>query len=127
MCHNFCDTLDLEFYSALEHADYGYINVLPCEYIVHLETEHCPMDPTAIKDIKGHYYRRKETHERLRKFATWLDEEQNRLAVDGIIIQKTDKFQRYLSKVYKSGIFMVEAITQFFSKESSKGWRQCSI
>ena len=26
---NIRDALDLEFYSALEHADYGYIDVLP--------------------------------------------------------------------------------------------------
>ena len=33
---NFRDALDLKFYSALEHADCGYIDVLPREYIVHL-------------------------------------------------------------------------------------------
>ena len=42
--NNFRDALDLKFYSALEHADHGYINVLPREYIVHFETDHCPID-----------------------------------------------------------------------------------
>lgn len=110
--HNFRDALDLEFYSALEHADYEYINVLPREYIVHLETDHCPMDVTAIEDIKANYYRGKGD-ERLSKFATRLDEEQTRLVVDGVIIPDPDKFQHYMSEIYKSGIFTVEAITQW--------------
>ena len=113
---NIRDALDLEFYSALEHADYGYIDVLPREYIVHLETDHCPMDVAAIKDIKAQYYRGKGTDERLSKFATRLDEEQTRLAADGVVIPEPDKFQHYLSEVYKSGMFTVEAITQWTEK-----------
>ena len=113
---NFRDALDLEFYSALEHADYGYINVLPREYIDHLETDHCPMDVSAIDDIKANYYRGKGMDERLSKFTTRLDEEQTRLTVDGVVIPDPDKFQHYLSEIYKSGIFTTEAITQWTEK-----------
>ena len=113
---NFRDALDLEFYSALEHADYGYINVLPREYIDHLETDHCPMDVSAIDDIKANYYRGKGMDERLSKFATRLDKEQTRLTVDGVVIPDPDKFQHYLSEIYKSGIFTTEAITQWTEK-----------
>ena len=54
--------------------------------------------------------------ERLSKFATRLDEEQDRLAVDGVVIPDPDKFQHYLSEIYKSGIFTTEAITQWTEK-----------
>ena len=113
---NFCGALDLEFHSALEHADYGYINVLPREYIDHLEADHCPMDVSVIDDMKENYYRGKGMDERLSKFATRPDEEQNSLAVDGVIIPDPDKFQHYLSEIYKSGIFTMEAITQWTEK-----------
>ena len=88
---NFRDALDLKFYSALEHADYGDIDVLPREYIVYLETDHCPMDVSVIEDIKAQYYRGKETDERLSKFAMRLNEEQTRLAADGVVIPEPDK------------------------------------
>ena len=110
---NMRDALDLEFYSALEHATYGYLNVTPREYIVNLETNHCPLDVTAIEELKDHYYRGKQPDERLSKFATRLDVEQARLAIDGIVIPNDDKFQHYLSEIYKSGIFTLEAITQW--------------
>ena len=114
--NNFRDALDLEFYSVLEHADYGYIDVLPREYIVHLETDHCPMDVSAIEDVKAQYYRGKGTDKRLSKFATRLNEEQTRLAADGVVIPEPDKFQHYLSEIYKSGMFTVEAIIQWTEK-----------
>ena len=138
---NFRDALDLEFYSALEHADYGYIHVLPREYIDHLETDHCPMGVSAIDDIKVNYYRGKGMDKRLSKFATRLDEEQDRLAVDGVVIPDPDKFQHYLSEIYKSGIFTTEAITQWTKnpphnkhtqtrapslKPNKEEWKQCS-
>ena len=41
---NIRDALDLEFYAALEHNTYEYLNVLPRQYIVHLETHFCPLD-----------------------------------------------------------------------------------
>ena len=110
---NMRDALDLEFYSALEHDTYEYLNVDPRDYIDHLETNHCPLDVTAINELKAHYYRGNESNERLSKFATRLDQEQTRLAADGIIIPETDKFQHYLSEIYKSGVFSVEAITQW--------------
>ena len=110
---NMRDALDLEFYSALEHDTYEYLNVTPRDYIDHLETNHCPLDVTAINELKAHYYRGNESNERLSKFATRLDQEQARLAADGIIIPETDKFQHYLSEIYKSGVFSVEAITQW--------------
>ena len=49
------DTLDLEFYSALENEDYGYLNALPRQYFVHLEQEYYPLDVIAIfcKPIRG--------------------------------------------------------------------------
>ena len=51
---NIRDTLDLHFYSALENEDYGYLNVPPRQYFVHLEQEYCPLDVIAIDDIKSH-------------------------------------------------------------------------
>ena len=133
----------MKFYSALEHADYGHINVLPREYIVHLETDHCPMDVSAIDDINAHYCRGKGVDERLSKFSSRMDEEQIRLAVDGVITSNPDKFQHYLSEIYKSDTFTVEAITQWtersppptnrrtrahaYSSRLNKGeWRRCS-
>ena len=45
--------LDLEFYSALENEDYGYLNVLPHQYFVHLEQDYCPLDVIVIDNIKA--------------------------------------------------------------------------
>ena len=49
--------LDQEFYSALENEDYGYLNVLPRQYFVHIEKEYCPLDVIALDDIKSHALR----------------------------------------------------------------------
>lgn len=54
---NIRNALDLEFCAALEHNTYEYLNVLPCQYIVHLETNFCPLDAQAIADLKSHYNR----------------------------------------------------------------------
>ena len=54
---NIHDALDLDFYSALENENYGYLNVLPRQYFVHLEKEYCPLDVIALDDIKSHTLR----------------------------------------------------------------------
>ena len=50
-------TLDNEFYEDLEHVVYGYDDVLPREFIEHLEEEHCPLDERATKEARDHYFR----------------------------------------------------------------------
>ena len=42
-----------------------------------------------------------------------LDQEQDRLPVDSIIIPNDDKIQHYLSEIYNSGVYTLEAITQW--------------
>ena len=112
------DALDLEYYAGLEHEVYEYLNVLPREYIVHLETNYCPLDVQAIKEVKEHFYRGwdRAANKRLSKFSTRLDQEQGRMAIDGVIIPNDDKFQHYLTEIDNSGIFSAEAITQWTEK-----------
>ena len=76
-------TLDSEFYEDLEHVVYGYDDVLPREFIEHLEEEHCPLDERATKEARDHYFRGWERNktpmpEGLKKFRKRLDEEQRR-------------------------------------------------
>ena len=89
----------------MEHDTYEYLNVLPRQYITHLELNYCPLDVQAVKELKEHYYRgwEQSANKKLEKFATRLDHEQGRLAIDGIIIPNDDKFQHYLTEVYNSG------------------------
>ena len=89
------------------------MNVLPRQYIVHLETNFCPLDAQAIADLKSNYNRGMEQNEQLLKFGTRLDQEQDNLAVDGVIITNDDKFNHYLTEIYNGGIFSTEAITQW--------------
>ena len=110
---NIRDALDLEFHAALEHNTYEFLNVLPRQYIVHLETNFCPLDAQAIADLKSNYNRGMEQNEQLLKFGTRLDQEQDNLAVDGVIITNDDKFNHYLTEIYNGGIFSTEAITQW--------------
>ena len=49
------DALDHEFYSALEHDTYGYLKVLPRDYMANLEANHCLFDITAVNELKTHY------------------------------------------------------------------------
>ena len=74
---NIRDALDLEFYSALKHRTYEYINVLPRQYIEHLELRHCPLDNMAIKELKDKYYRgwERSSNEQLLLYTTRLDQE----------------------------------------------------
>ena len=67
------DALGLEFYAALEHRVYEYLNVLPCQYTVHLETNFCPLDAQSVADLKQHYKRGMEPNEQLQQFGTRLD------------------------------------------------------
>ena len=51
------DALDLECYKDLKHSEYGYIDVVPVEYLLHLESEHSPCDGEAVKECPDHYVR----------------------------------------------------------------------
>ena len=51
------EALDSEYYEDLEHVVYGYNDVLPYDFIEHLEQDHCPLDEQATKEIRGHYFR----------------------------------------------------------------------
>lgn len=112
---NFRDALDKEFYSPLEHQTYFYVNVLPRQYIEHLEREHCPLDEPAVQELTDHFNRPwdKAGGELLPSYGTRLDEEQQQLAVDGVIITDADKHRRYMLEIYGSGVFSVETITQW--------------
>ena len=72
----------------------------------------------AIKEVKDHFYRGwdRAANERLSKFSTRLDQEQGRMAIDGVIVSNDDNFQHYLTEIYNSGIFSAEAITQWTKK-----------
>lgn len=42
-----------------------------------------------------------------------MDQEQDNLAVDGVLITNDDKFNHYLTEIYNGRIFFTEAITQW--------------
>ena len=93
------DALDLEFYAGLEYRTYEYINVLPRQYIVHLETNFCPLDTQTISNLKAHYNRGAEPNKQLPKFDNGLDQEKDNLAVDGVIVSNDDKFNHDLTNI----------------------------
>ena len=109
------EALDSEYYEDLSHVRYGYDEVKPREYIVHLEDEHCPLDEGAKASERDHFFRGWERSstprpETIKKFAKRLDEEQETLGNDGITISDADKKEHYLMQVYTSGVFPAATI-----------------
>lgn len=54
---NIRDTLDLKYYEDLEHVEHCCKYILPSDYIINLEQEHCPCDEQAVKECREHYFR----------------------------------------------------------------------
>ena len=114
-------SIDSKFYEDLEHVSYGYDDVLPRDYIHHLEDEHCPLDEQAIKKVRDHYFRGWERNktprpEGLKKFGKRLDEEQAALDRDGITVSDADKKDHYLIQVYTSGVWPAAIIREWKKK-----------
>ena len=112
------NALDSEYYDDLDHVQYGYDDVLPRDFIEHLEDEHCPLDEQAVKDARKHYFRGWERSksprpEGIKKFAKRLDEEQTALGRDGIAISDADKKAHYLVEVFQSGVFPAVTIREW--------------
>ena len=108
-------SIDSEHYEDLEHVSYGYDDVLPREYITHLEEEVCPLDERARKTARDQFFRGWERNksprpESLKIFGKRLDEEQQALGRDGITISVADKFEHYLLQIYTSGIYPAATI-----------------
>ena len=100
-----------------------YVNVLPRQYIEHLEREHCQLDEPAVQELTDHYNRPwdRAGGELLPSYGTRLDEEQQQLAVDGVVITDADKHRRYMLEIYGSGVFSVETITQWTERPPPNG------
>ena len=81
-------------------------------YIVHLETNFCPLDAQSVADLKQHYKRGMEPNEQLQQLCTRLDQEQDNLRVEDVIISNNDQFNHNLTEIYNSGMFSAETITQ---------------
>ena len=96
--------------------------MFPCQYIVHLKTNFCPLDAQAMSDLKDHYNRGVEPNKQLPKFSNRLDQEQDNLTVDGIVISNDDKFNHYFPKIYNSVIFSTKTLNK-----KSKTVQECGF
>ena len=115
------NALDYAYYSALDHAETGFIDVFPIQYLNHLATEWCPLDHTAITQVENHF-KRGWNHaggERINKFAERLDQEQTLFDRDGVTIDDAVKFRHYMAEIYKSGAFSHEKIKEWVSRATN--------
>ena len=106
------DTLDLEFFELLQYARYNYLKVLPQKYITNLKMKHSLINVNTIAELKAHYNRGWEYDENLIQSPKRLNKEQASLQLDGITINKDDKFSHYLRELYRSGTFTDETMIE---------------
>ena len=82
------------------------------------------------------------SNKQLSLYAIRLDQEQDALAIDGVVITNDDKARHYLLEIYNSEIFTVETITnglkgqlspapaplqETITKASNAAWKMCNV
>ena len=89
----------------------------PKEFVDETKSD-CPLDVQAIKEMKTHFTRPWDWHnkakpETIKRFGLRLTQEQDSLRRDGIIISDRDKLATYLLEAYQSRAFSNEVIPIF--------------
>ena len=104
---NMMKALDARYYEQLSHQRYKYRDVLPQDFIEHLETKWVFLDKIHVQQLKDEYYKKWSADEHISAFARRLNEDQEKLASDGVTISNVDKNQHYMMQIWKSEMFNV--------------------
>ena len=117
MTMNMRDALDEAYYSQLKHVTTAYRNTTPLQILEHLDTRWCPLDVRAKKQLKAEFYAEWDSSiMHITAFGLKLNEEQQRLALLGIVISDDDKLQFYMEQIYSSNIFDKKEMVEWENK-----------
>jgi hypothetical protein len=114
---NIRDALDLRYHNQLKHRVLHYRNVHPRQYITHLKTVWVILDERIKDELTKNYYRGwNDTDEHITGFAIRLDDEQAKLASDGLQISNVDKLQHYMLQMWNCSLFDQQTMTEWTIK-----------
>jgi len=109
--------LDLCYHNQLKHGVLHYRNVHPRQYIAHLKTVWVILDKRIKDELTKNYYRGwNDTDEHITGFALRLDDEQAKLASDGLEISVADKLQHYMLQMWNCSLFDQQTMTAWTIK-----------
>jgi len=113
---NFRDARDENWYSQLKRVHTAYGNTTPIQILQHLETQWCPLDVHAKKNLSLAYYTEWYREIHLTAFGKRLGDDQIRIERFGITISDKDKLQLYLKQMYVSNHFDKKEMTEWENK-----------
>jgi hypothetical protein len=113
---NFRDALDETWYSQLKSVHTAYRNTSPIQILEHLNSQWCPLDVHAKKNLCIAYYAEWDGEQHLTAFGKRLDNNQVRIKRFGITISNEDKLQFYLKQMYASNHFDKKEMTEWENK-----------
>ena len=115
--------LDARYYEQLSHYTYNYRDVLPRDFITHLESKWVFLDEMQKQQLKDEYVKGWATDEHISAFARRLNEDQKKLASDRIIISDVNKNQHFMNEIWKSDMFNKTTMTEWTNRpEDMKEW-----
>jgi hypothetical protein len=114
---NFGDVLNKSWYSQLKSVHTAYRNTIPIQILEHLNSQWCPLDVHAKKNLRMAYYAEWDGKQHLTAFGKHLGNDQVRIKRFGITISdKEDKLQFYLEQMYASNHFDKKEMTEWENK-----------
>ena len=118
---NIRDALDLRYHNQLKHRVLHYRNVHPRQYIAHLKTVWVILDERIKDELTKNFYRGwNDTEEHITGFARRLDDEQAKLASDGLEISTVDKLQHYMLQMWNCSLFDQQTMTAWTIKPNAE-------
>jgi hypothetical protein len=96
---NFHDALDKNWYSQLKSVNAAYRNTTPIQILDHLNSQWCPLDVHAKKNLRMAYYADWDGEQHLTAFGKHLNNDQVRIERYGNTISNKDKLQFYLKQM----------------------------
>jgi hypothetical protein len=113
---NFRDALDKSWYSQLKSVHTASCNTTPIQILEHLNSQWCPLDVHAKKNLCIAYYAEWDSEQHLTAFGKHLDDNQVRIVRFGITISNEDKLQFYLEQMYASNHFDKKEMAEWENK-----------
>jgi hypothetical protein len=114
---NMHDALDEAYYSQLKHVTTAYRNTTPIQILEHLDTQWCPLNIRAKKQLKMEFYADWDsTVMHITAFGLRLDKAQKRLKLLGIVISDEDELQFYMEQIYASNTFNKKEMVDWENK-----------
>jgi hypothetical protein len=113
---NFCDALDKSLYSQLKSVHTAYRNTTPIQILEHLNSQWCPLNVHAKKNLRIAYYLVWDGEQHLIAFGKCLDGDQVRIKRFGITISDKDKLQFNLEQMYALNHFDKKEMTEWENK-----------